>query len=119
MDWLSLEQLRRQREQVKSHLDWLDAAIHDLEEARKQQVRQAVERDPSQPVDPAVVMPTLFFPSEDRRQGETMSWATGCWITAIIGMLIVLFIFFVLPMWLYDPPAWLPEWLRFPGSGGE
>jgi len=120
---ISLEELKRQREQIQKHLEWLDAKIAELApneaEAPKAEVTAEVlpslpegaelftpptpdesvevateELKPSIPmVEPDPGAPTY----KAKTQSEVMRAKAGCFVLFILGTALFLFLLFGLP----------------------
>jgi hypothetical protein len=118
---ISLEELKRQREQIQKHLEWLDAKIGDLEKSPKDvetrvppvdgRASEAAAETPrllsvDQPVseagplksDPIALEILSDAPSYQSSTGsEIMRAKFGCLLLFIAGIALFLFLLFGLP----------------------
>ena len=115
---ISLEELKRQRDQIQKHLDWLDAKIAELApqaeekapalevptppkaEAPAEEVDEATpdelpfHRDESVPVVALEMTPSSY---QAKTQSELMRAKVGCLVLFILSTALFLFLLFGLP----------------------
>ncbi|MDP0499149.1 MAG: hypothetical protein Q7P63_03530 [Verrucomicrobiota bacterium JB022] len=106
MDELRLAELKRQRELVREHLEWLDATIAAAEDAptapATQRVTPAVEQVPPKPKPEATHEPYLLSREASQAQEVASTWQAGCVMAAVLATLLFIGVFFwPLPQLIY------------------
>lgn len=109
---ISLEELKRQREQIQQHLEWLDAKITELDHPKTSPEPKPEKAEVGAPNEAAETPPKTEYPSASapahlpdieaptykaKTQGEVRRAKIGCFVLFILSTLLFLFLLFGLP----------------------
>ena len=110
---ISLEELKRQREQIQKHLDWLDAKISELEpqvegsktkppiqSAEKSQALETSSTESQTPLPKVEPEPEIEPTYQAKTQNELLRAKVGCFLFFVLGIVLFIFLLFGLPYYL-------------------
>jgi hypothetical protein len=110
---ISLEELKRQREQIQKHLDWLDAKIFELKpqvegseteplrkSAEKSQALETSSTESQTPLPKVEPEPEIEPTYQAKTQNELLRAKVGCFLFFVLGIVLFIFLLFGLPYYL-------------------